>query len=58
MFGYCGRTSTSSRARGSPADDLLGGRAQQRDVRVEQVVVEVADDQADDRLGRPSPATS
>src|SRR5512133_666981 len=49
MFGYCWRTSISRRAR-LGGDDLLGGRAQQRDVPREQVVVEVAHDRADDRL--------
>ena len=47
MFGYCGVTSTSSRARGSAATTSSAVRAQQRDVAVEQVVVEVAHDRAD-----------
>ena len=47
MFGYCGVTSTSSRAPGCARDDLLGGAAQQRGVRGELVVVEVAHDRAD-----------
>ena len=43
-------------ARGSAADDLLGGALQQRDVVVELVVVEVAHDRRDLGRGRPSPS--
>ena len=50
MFGYWCRTSTSSRARGSARDDLLGGAAHERDVLLEQLVVEVAHDRLDLRV--------
>jgi hypothetical protein len=50
MFGYCWRTSISSRARGSAATISSAVARSSATWSGEQVVVEVAHDRADDRL--------